>query len=42
MADREARNELIKLGTSAVPVAVIDGEVIVGFVPDQLTAALAR
>jgi len=39
--DRAARNELIKLGSSGVPVTVIDGAVIVGFVPEQLTAALS-
>ena len=38
--DREARNELIKLGSAAVPVAVIADEVVIGFLPTKLIAAL--
>ncbi len=38
--DPRALEELKRLGYAATPVTVIDGEVVVGFVPDKLTQLL--
>ena len=39
--DIRAYDELIALGMRTIPVTVIDGQVIKGYEPDELTRALA-
>jgi hypothetical protein len=39
-ADQTALQELVKLGFRATPVAVIDGEAVVGFDPEKLKKLL--
>jgi len=38
--DEQARNELVALGSQATPTITIDGEVLIGFNPRKLSAAL--
>jgi hypothetical protein len=39
-ADQTALQELVKLGFRATPVAIVDGEAVVGFDPDRLKTVL--
>ena len=39
-ADEQAMAELAKLGSQSTPTLVVDGEVMVGFRPDQLLEML--
>ena len=41
LKDREAMQELLDLGHRTTPVTVIDGEAVIGFDEEKLTALLA-